>query len=85
MKLMSLPALQHHGLQLEAILVTHHDADPSLGARAALSSGRRVCISPLLPTRESAVTGAPRAFGARPTTDAVGVFAAVRQWKNQFR
>lgn len=58
-----LAALQHHGLQLEAILVTHHGAD-HMGAPDALRDA----------------TG-----DARTTNDEVGVFAALRQWKNEFR
>jgi hydroxyacylglutathione hydrolase len=42
-------------------------------------------INPFLRTRESAVIEAARAFDAGTTTDEVGVFAAVRQWKNEFR
>ncbi|MBI2771069.1 MAG: hydroxyacylglutathione hydrolase [Burkholderiales bacterium] len=42
-------------------------------------------INPFLRTRESAVMEAARAFDAETTHDEVGVFAAIRQWKNEFR
>ena len=42
-------------------------------------------INPFLRTREGAVIEAARAFDASTTTDEVGVFAAIRQWKNEFR
>jgi hydroxyacylglutathione hydrolase len=42
-------------------------------------------VNPFLRTREPAVIEAARAHGARTTTDEAGVFAAVRQWKNEFR
>ncbi|MDB5946087.1 MAG: gloB [Ramlibacter sp.] len=42
-------------------------------------------INPFLRTREPAVIEAARAFDARATPDEVGVFAAIRQWKNEFR
>jgi hydroxyacylglutathione hydrolase len=42
-------------------------------------------VNPFLRTRESAVIEAARRFDPQTTTGEVGVFAAVRQWKNEFR
>ena len=49
------------------------------------SIGMERRINPFLRTRESAVVEAAKAFDATTTTDEVGVFAAIRQWKNEFR
>ena len=49
------------------------------------SIGMERRINPFLRTRESAIVEAAKAFDARTTTDEVGVFAAIRQWKNEFR
>ena len=42
-------------------------------------------INPFLRTRESTVMEAARALDAETTKDETGVFAAIRQWKNEFR
>ena len=42
-------------------------------------------INPFLRTREPAVIAAAKAFDASGATDDTGVFAAIRQWKNDFR
>lgn len=48
--------------------------------------GEERAINPFLRTRESAVAASARAFDAQVSThDAVAVFAALRQWKNEFR
>jgi hydroxyacylglutathione hydrolase len=49
------------------------------------SIGRERRINPFLRTREPAVIEAARAFDARTTKDEVGIFATIRQWKNEFR
>jgi hypothetical protein len=92
-----LAGLQHHGLQLEAILVTHHVTDP-IGAlderrekrapgKPTLPSsiGRGRCIRPLMRPREPAIIEAATAFDTRTTQDQGRVFATVRQWKNKSR
>lgn len=43
-----------------------------------------LAINPFLRTRESAVVAAAAAFRGRPVQDQVDVFAAIREWKNQF-
>lgn len=47
--------------------------------------GRELRINPFLRAREPAVAQAALAHGAADLRDAVGVFAALRQWKNEFR
>lgn len=42
-------------------------------------------INPFLRTREATVIAAAKAFDAASATDDIGVFAAIRQWKNDFR
>lgn len=48
------------------------------------SIGRELRINPFLRTRESGVVQAATARGADPRDD-VAVFAALRQWKNEFK
>lgn len=47
--------------------------------------GTERAINPFLRSRERAVTQAVRAYAALATDDEVAVFAALRQWKNEFR
>jgi len=42
-------------------------------------------INPFLRTREPAVVRAAHAFNGAPENDEVAVFAAIRQWKNDYR
>jgi len=54
---------------------------PTLPSRMALERD----INPFLRVREAAVAAAAQGFDARvPPQDAVAVFAALRQWKNDF-
>lgn len=54
---------------------------PTLPARI----GTERAVNPFLRSREAAVTQAVRAHAALATNDEVAVFAALRQWKNEFR
>ena len=65
-----LAGLQQGGLQLEAILVTHHHPDHFDG---------------LDELRNAAVAQAARSFNGASPKDGVGVFATLRQWKNEFK
>jgi len=47
--------------------------------------GTERAINPFLRSREAAVTQAVRAHAALATDDEVEVFAALREWKNEFR
>lgn len=47
--------------------------------------GQERRINPFLRTREPAVIRAAHAFNGAPENDEVAVFAAIRQWKNEFR
>lgn len=47
--------------------------------------GTERAINPFLRSREAAVTQAVRAHAALATDDEVAVFAALREWKNEFR
>ena len=47
--------------------------------------GTERAINPFLRSREPAVTQAVRAHAALATDDEVAVFAALREWKNEFR
>jgi hydroxyacylglutathione hydrolase len=49
------------------------------------SIGREKQINPFLRTRQAAVAQAAQAHGAADPGDEVAVFAAIRQWKNEFR
>ena len=88
-----LAALQQRGLQLEAILVTHHHADHTGGARGLREHPQPTLpstillerqINPFLRTRQAAVIKAAKAFDAS-STDEVSTFAALRRWKNEFQ
>ena len=50
---------------------------------ASLDTERR--INPFLRVREPEVARAANAFNGAPSGDDVAVFAAIRQWKNEFR
>ena len=47
--------------------------------------GRERRINPFLRTREPDVVRAAQAFNGADPGDEVAVFAAIRQWKNEFR
>ncbi len=47
--------------------------------------GEEKRINPFLRSREPAVAAAARAFNGASAEDEVAVFAAIRQWKNEFR
>lgn len=49
------------------------------------SIGQEKRINPFLRTRHAAVAQAAQAHGAADPGDEVAVFAAIRQWKNEFR
>lgn len=49
------------------------------------SIGREKRINPFLRTRQAAVAQAAQAHGAADPGDEVAVFAAIREWKNEFR
>ena len=49
------------------------------------SIGLEQQINPFLRTRQPAVAQAAHAFNGADPEDEVGVFAAIRQWKNEFR
>jgi len=49
------------------------------------SIGQERRINPFLRTREPAVVRAAQAFNGASAEDEVAVFAAIRQWKNEFR
>lgn len=49
------------------------------------SIGREKRINPFLRTRHAAVAQAAQVHGAVDPADEVAVFAAIRQWKNEFR
>lgn len=72
------PDLVHYGSRCKEL---RDQGLPTLPSSIGLE--RR--INPFLRTREPAVIEAARAFDARTTDDEVGVFAAIRQWKNEFR
>jgi hydroxyacylglutathione hydrolase len=55
--------------------------EPTLPSTIALENG----INPFLRTRQPAVTQAAHAYNAADPADPVAVFAALRQWKNEFR
>jgi hydroxyacylglutathione hydrolase len=55
--------------------------EPTLPSTIALENG----INPFLRTRQPAVAQAAHAYGGADEADPVAVFAALRQWKNEFR
>jgi hydroxyacylglutathione hydrolase len=55
--------------------------EPTLPSSLALEAR----VNPFLRTRESTVAAAASHFNGADTQDAVAVFAALRQWKNEFR
>ena len=69
-------ALQRYSARCEALRAQQH---PTLPSTLAVERD----INPFLRAREAAVTQAMQARGA--AGDAVSVFAALREWKNQFR
>ena len=71
--------LIHYARQCEALRADHRPTLPSTLAQ-------EMKINPFLRTREPAVTEAARAHaGHEAAGDDVGVFAVIRQWKNEFR
>lgn len=69
----------HHLAQCEALRAEH---EPTLPSRMALERD----INPFLRTRQHTVISALRAREGRLSTqDEAGIFAALRQWKNEFR
>jgi hydroxyacylglutathione hydrolase len=55
--------------------------EPTLPSTIALEIG----VNPFLRTRQPAVAQAARAYDGADEADPVAVFAALRQWKNEFR
>lgn len=47
--------------------------------------GQEKRINPFLRTREATVMAAARRFAPQAATDEVGIFASIRQWKNDYR
>ena len=47
--------------------------------------GRERAINPFLRTRTADVIRAAQAYNGAPVNDPIGVFAAIRQWKNEFQ
>lgn len=71
-------ALLHYSSHCESLRARQL---PTLPSRMALERD----INPFLRVRETAVAAAAQGFDARvPQQDAVAVFAALRQWKNDF-
>ena len=69
----------HHLAQCEALRAEHM---PTLPSRMALERD----INPFLRTRQRTVIRALQARDSRTSTqDEAGIFAALRQWKNEFR
>ena len=69
----------HHLAQCEALRAEHR---PTLPSRMALERD----INPFLRTRQHTVISALQARDGRTSTqDEAGIFAALRQWKNDFR
>jgi hydroxyacylglutathione hydrolase len=48
-------------------------------------SGQERAVNPFLRTRLPALRQAAQAFNGAPADDDVAVFAAIRQWKNEYR
>ena len=73
------PKLVHYRQQCEQ---RHSLGEPTLPSTIAVENG----INPFLRTREPAVAQAARGHDpAVDPADPVAVFAALRQWKNEFR
>ena len=70
--------LSHYRQQCEA---RRSRGEPTLPSTVALEQG----INPFLRTSQPAVAQAAHAFNAADPADPVAVFAALRQWKNEFR
>ncbi|MCJ0763081.1 hydroxyacylglutathione hydrolase [Variovorax terrae] len=71
-------ALAHYAAQCEVVRANHQPTLPS-------SMALELQINPFLRTRERGVIRAARGFDPSAAQDEVGVFAALRQWKNEFK
>lgn len=71
-------ALTQYLSQCEAL---RHQGQPTLPSTLA----QERLINPFLRTREPAVMRAAQAFAGADTCDETSVFAAIRQWKNEFK
>lgn len=71
-------ALRHYQQQCERLRA---DGRPTLPSTLA----QERAINPFLRTREPAVIRAARDFNGADADDDVAVFAAIRQWKNEYR
>lgn len=71
-------ALIDHTRRCEALRA---QGEPTLPSTVA----QERAINPFLRTREAAVAASARAHSGVDTADEVGVFAALRQWKNDYR
>ncbi len=70
--------LIHYATQCETLRADHQPTLPSTLAQ-------ELKINPFLRTREPTVTDAARAHAGHEADGEVGVFAVIRQWKNEFR
>ncbi|HVE54509.1 MAG TPA: hydroxyacylglutathione hydrolase [Ramlibacter sp.] len=70
--------LNHYRQQCEQ---KRSHGEPTLPSTIALE----VAVNPFLRTRQPAVAQAAHAYNAADPADPVAVFAALRQWKNEFR
>ncbi|MGA0573061.1 hydroxyacylglutathione hydrolase [Variovorax sp. VNK109] len=70
--------LIHYARQCEALRADHQPTLPSTLAQ-------ELKINPFLRTREATVIDAALAHAGDETASDVGVFAVIRQWKNEFR
>jgi hydroxyacylglutathione hydrolase len=72
------PELIHYQQQCEALRASQQPTLPS-------TIGQEQQINPFLRTRLAAVAQAAQSFNGASPADEVAVFAAIRQWKNEFK